>query len=112
MLTVATAALAPVAGVVAAAAHELGTPLATIKLIAAELADELDDRPDLQADAIALRDSAVRCAQILRSMGRAGKDDLHLRTAPLAQVTRATYAAHGRLDGRIHDREVREIPRG
>ncbi|MEL6585455.1 MAG: sensor histidine kinase, partial [Pseudomonadota bacterium] len=30
-------------GVVAAAAHELGTPLATIKLVSTELAEELDD---------------------------------------------------------------------
>ena len=29
-------------GVVAAAAHELGTPLATIKLTSSELADDLD----------------------------------------------------------------------
>ncbi|WP_207100746.1 ActS/PrrB/RegB family redox-sensitive histidine kinase [Paracoccus shandongensis] len=81
-------------GVVAAAAHEMGTPLATIKLIAAELADELDDRPDLQADAMALRDSAVRCAQILRSMGRAGKDDLHLRAAPLRAVLEDAAEPH------------------
>ncbi len=81
-------------GVVAAAAHEMGTPLATIKLIAAELADELGDRPDLQADATALRDQAVRCAQILQSMGRAGKDDLHLRTAPLRTVLEDAAEPH------------------
>ncbi|WP_295047556.1 ActS/PrrB/RegB family redox-sensitive histidine kinase [uncultured Paracoccus sp.] len=81
-------------GVVAAAAHEMGTPLATIKLIAAELADELDGRPDLQADAIALRDSAVRCGDILRSMGRAGKDDLHLRSAPLRTVLEDAAEPH------------------
>ena len=81
-------------GVVAAAAHEMGTPLATIKLIAAELADELDDRPELQADAMALRDSAVRCADILRSMGRAGKDDLHLRMAPLRTVLEDAAEPH------------------
>ncbi|WP_410219519.1 ActS/PrrB/RegB family redox-sensitive histidine kinase [Paracoccus sp. (in: a-proteobacteria)] len=81
-------------GVVAAAAHEMGTPLATIKLIAGELADELKDRPDLHADAIALRDSADRCAQILRSMGRAGKDDLHMRAAPLRAVLEDAAAPH------------------
>ena len=81
-------------GVVAAAAHEMGTPLATIKLIAAELADELDDRPDLRDDAMALRQSADRCAMILRSMGRAGKDDLHLRSAPLRAVLEDAAAPH------------------
>lgn len=81
-------------GVVAAAAHEMGTPLATIKLIAAELADELQDRPDLREDAIALRHAADRCAQILRSMGRAGKDDLHMRAAPLQAVLEDAAAPH------------------
>nr|WP_111301264.1 ActS/PrrB/RegB family redox-sensitive histidine kinase [Paracoccus saliphilus] len=81
-------------GVVAAAAHEMGTPLATIKLIAGELADELKDRPDLHADVIALRDSADRCAQILRSMGRAGKDDLHMRAAPLRAVLEDAASPH------------------
>ncbi|MEE2860358.1 MAG: ActS/PrrB/RegB family redox-sensitive histidine kinase [Paracoccus sp. (in: a-proteobacteria)] len=81
-------------GVVAAAAHEMGTPLATIKLIAGELADELKDDPDLHADAIALRDSADRCAAILRSMGRAGKHDLHMRAAPLRAVLEDAASPH------------------
>ncbi|CAG0909417.1 unnamed protein product [Cyprideis torosa] len=41
--------LTDLGGVVAAAAHELGTPLATIKLVSAELIDELDDHPSLQS---------------------------------------------------------------
>ncbi|MDP5306981.1 ActS/PrrB/RegB family redox-sensitive histidine kinase [Paracoccus spongiarum] len=81
-------------GVVAAAAHEMGTPLATIKLIAGELADELDDRPDLRQDAISLRESADRCAAILRGMGRAGKDDLHLHAAPLRAVLEDAAQPH------------------
>ena len=36
--------LTDLGGVVAAAAHELGTPLATIKLASSELMDELKDR--------------------------------------------------------------------
>ncbi|WP_240643395.1 ActS/PrrB/RegB family redox-sensitive histidine kinase [Paracoccus siganidrum] len=81
-------------GVVAAAAHELGTPLATIKLIAAELADELADRPDLQQDLADLRGSAERCGAILKSMGRAGKDDLLLRVAPLRVVLEDAAEPH------------------
>ncbi|MAN56817.1 MAG: ActS/PrrB/RegB family redox-sensitive histidine kinase [Paracoccus sp. (in: a-proteobacteria)] len=81
-------------GVVAAAAHEMGTPLATIKLIASELVEELNDRPDLQQDARALRDSAERCGTILRSMGRAGKDDLHMRSAPLHAVLEDAAGPH------------------
>ncbi|GGB18032.1 sensor histidine kinase RegB [Allosediminivita pacifica] len=81
-------------GVVAAAAHELGTPLATIKLTSSELADELGDQPDLREDAILIRDQADRCRDILRSMGRAGKDDLHMRQAPLVEVIREAAEPH------------------
>lgn len=85
-------------GVVAAAAHEMGTPLATIKLVAAELADELSDlaaeRPDLAEDLALLRSSADRCREILRSMGAAGKDDLHLHSAPLEAVLEEAAAPH------------------
>jgi two-component system sensor histidine kinase RegB len=86
--------LTDLAGVVAAAAHELGTPLATIKLVSAELIEELDDHPDLQEDARLIRDQADRCRDILRDMGRAGKDDLHLRQAPLSAVVREAAEPH------------------
>ncbi|KUF09524.1 sensor histidine kinase RegB [Pseudoponticoccus marisrubri] len=84
-------------GVVAAAAHELGTPLATIKLTSAELAEELGDYPDvadLREDALLIRAQADRCRDILRSMGRAGKDDLHMRQAPLVEVIREAAEPH------------------
>ena len=86
--------LTDLAGVVAAAAHELGTPLATIKLVSAELIDELDGQPELQEDARLIRDQADRCRDILRDMGRAGKDDLHLRQAPLSAVLREAAEPH------------------
>lgn len=86
--------LTDLGGVVAAAAHELGTPLATIKLVSTELADELDDRPELRDDALLIRQQADRCRDILRSMGRAGKDDKHLRVAPLMAVLREAAEPH------------------
>ena len=86
--------LTDLAGVVAAAAHELGTPLATIKLVSAELIDELESQPDLQEDARLIREQADRCRDILRDMGRAGKDDLHLRQAPLSAVLREAAEPH------------------
>ncbi|EPX77400.1 sensor histidine kinase RegB [Litoreibacter arenae] len=85
--------LTDLGGVIAAAAHELGTPLATIKLVSAELLDELED-PQLREDAALIRDQADRCRDILHSMGRAGKDDLHLRTAPLSSVLRDAAEPH------------------
>ncbi len=86
--------LTDLGGVVAAAAHELGTPLATIKLVSAELMDELDDRPELVSDVQLIRDQADRCREILRGMGRAGKDDLQLRQAPLEAVLREAAEPH------------------
>ena len=86
--------LTDIGGVVAAAAHELGTPLATIKLASSELMDELEDRPELAEDAALIRQQADRCRDILRSMGRAGKDDLHLRKAPLNAVLEEAAEPH------------------
>lgn len=86
--------LTDLGGVVAAAAHELGTPLATIKLVSAEMMEELSDRPQMYEDAKLIRDQADRCRDILRSMGRAGKDDLHLRQAPLGSVLREAAEPH------------------
>ena len=86
--------LTDLGGVVAAAAHELGTPLATIKLVSTELASELSKQPELLEDVLLIRQQADRCREILHSMGRAGKDDLHLRTAPLETVVREAADPH------------------
>jgi two-component system, sensor histidine kinase RegB len=86
--------LTDLGGVVAAAAHELGTPLATIKLVSAELMQELKDRPDLLEDAKLINEQANRCRDILRDMGRAGKDDLHLRQSPLIAALREAAEPH------------------
>lgn len=86
--------LTDLSGVVAAAAHELGTPLATIKLASAELIDALKDQPDLRDDARLIREQTERCRTILRSMGQAGKDDLHLHHAPLETILHEAAAPH------------------
>ncbi len=86
--------LTDLGGVVAAAAHELGTPLATIKLVSTELMDELRGQTALYDDAALIGVQADRCRDILRSMGRAGKDDLYLRRAPLETVLRDAAEPH------------------
>lgn len=92
-------------GVVAAAAHELGTPLATIKLVSSELSDELSEalpeRGDLAEDVALLRQSADRCRDILKSMGSAGRDDLLIRSAPLAEVLAEAAGPHRGRGARI-----------
>lgn len=86
--------LTDLGGVVAAAAHELGTPLATIKLVSAELIDELKEMPQQKEDVELIRDQVDRCRDILRSMGQIGKDDLHLRYAPLSAVVDEAAEPH------------------
>jgi len=99
--------LTDLGGVVAAAAHELGTPLATIKLASGELIETLAERPDLPpelaaelaGDARLIRDQAERCRLILRGMGRAGKADRQVGRVPLqALLAEAAepHAARGR----------------
>ena len=88
-------------GVVAAAAHEMGTPLATIKLITTELESDLSDRPEFADDLRDLRISAERCTQILRGMGRAGKDDLLLHSASLDALLQEAAAPHAERGARI-----------
>ncbi len=94
--------LTDLGGVVAAAAHELGTPLATIKLTSSELIEELEERPELREDAFLIRQQADRCRDILRDMGRAGKDDLHLRQAPLMTVVQEAAEPHENRGKEIH----------
>lgn len=86
--------LTDLGGVVAAAAHELGTPLATIKLVSSEMMSELESDDPLHEDAKLIRDQADRCRDILRSMGRAGKDDLHMRNVPLGSLVREAAEPH------------------
>lgn len=86
--------LTDIGGVVAAAAHELGTPLATIKLVSSELMEELGNRPELLEDVELIKNQVTRCRDILHSMGRAGKDDLHLRQALLETVVREAAEPH------------------
>jgi two-component system sensor histidine kinase RegB len=86
--------LTDLGGVVAAAAHELGTPLATIKLVSTELEDELEKIPELKEDAKLIREQANRCNEILKSMGSVGKEDLHLRSVPITEIVRQAAEPH------------------
>ena len=86
--------LTDLGGVVAAAAHELGTPLATIKLVSGELAEDLPDDSEMREDILLIRSQADRCRDILHSMGRAGKDDLMMKSAPIEAVVREAAEPH------------------
>jgi len=55
-------------GQAAAAAHSLGTPLSTIKIISQELKDQLKNRTELTSDIELLSSQVERCNQILKKL--------------------------------------------
>ncbi len=55
-------------GQAAAAAHSLGTPLSTIKIISQELKQQLKDRKELTSDVELLSSQVERCNQILKRL--------------------------------------------
>lgn len=55
-------------GLAAAAAHELGTPLATIALVSKEMVHALPEDSPLREDARLLRAQAARCREILQKL--------------------------------------------
>lgn len=75
--------LSALGGLAAAAAHELGTPLATIQLTAKEMVRELNDNDALKEDAALLVSQAERCRDILGRLSRRGEegDAMHDRIA-------------------------------
>lgn len=114
--------LAAIGGIAAATAHELGTPLATIKLVAGELARELKDHPELApevAEDIALiRREAERCGEIMADLGRGGRDDSQIRNAPLSAIVEEAAGPHRdrgkrvliRVDGVMADEPHEDEP--
>ncbi len=86
--------LAAIGGIAAAAAHELGTPLATIKLVAGELARDLRDQPELAEDVALIRNEADRCGAIMADLARGGRDDRQVKTAPLSAIVEEAAAPH------------------
>lgn len=72
-------------GLAAAAAHELGTPLATIALVAKELKRELPNADDFAEDLDLLNSQADRCRKILSSLaGRGSAEDEVLKRFPIS----------------------------
>ncbi|WP_333823089.1 ActS/PrrB/RegB family redox-sensitive histidine kinase [Pinisolibacter sp.] len=61
-------------GLAAAAAHELGTPLGTIAVVAREMERELAPGSPLADDVALLRSQSERCRDILRKLSSMGAD--------------------------------------
>ncbi|HEY1753373.1 MAG TPA: ActS/PrrB/RegB family redox-sensitive histidine kinase [Caulobacteraceae bacterium] len=79
--------LSALGALAAAAAHELGTPLATIAVVAKEMAREVPEGP-LRDDAELLISQAQRCRDILRRLGEMpnATDEVHERMSLLQFV--------------------------
>lgn len=86
--------LTALGGVVAAMAHELGTPLSTIKLASSEILNERDLAIDLKEDIELINAQVDRCHDILQDMGRRGKDDTHLHVAPILSLIQEATEPH------------------
>jgi len=94
--------LAALGRLAAAAAHELGTPLGTIAVIAKELGRELPPSSPLKEDVELLQSQTARCRQILNDLAkRPGGDDPFMRIALPAIVDQA--AGPHRRDGVVVD---------
>ncbi|MEO0982657.1 MAG: ActS/PrrB/RegB family redox-sensitive histidine kinase [Pseudomonadota bacterium] len=76
-------------------AHELGTPLATIHLVAKEMLREAPEGDPKREDLVLLVEQAERCREILKSLGqkREAGDILHARM-PLSAVVEEAAAPH------------------
>ncbi len=62
-------------GLAAAAAHQLGTPLSTIALVAKELEREVPSESPLREDIVLLQTQAARCREILSELSKGGGQD-------------------------------------
>jgi len=69
--------LSALGGLAAAAAHELGSPLATIAVTARELAHSVPPDSPLAEDVALLVSQGQRCREILRSLSEKGESEEH-----------------------------------
>src|SRR5437016_3025972 len=89
-LTIALGVLA----VACASAHELGTPLSTIFLIARELEKSVQDNDHLSADLKTLREQAQRCRDILAKITQLSSSGAPFDRMPLSTLIEETVAPH------------------
>lgn len=82
-------------GLAAAAAHELGTPLATISVVAREMERELGNDARFGEDVQLLRSQSERCRDILRRLSSLPTaDEEHMRRLPLSSMIEEVLEPH------------------
>jgi two-component system sensor histidine kinase RegB len=84
-------------GLAAAAAHELGSPLSTITVVAKELAREAPPGGDFADDLALLQSQATRCKEILKKLagGPTEPDPLHARMSVTQLIEEAAEPYRG-----------------
>ena len=90
--------LTQIDGLAAAAAHELGTPLATIFLISRELEKTVHDNEHLAGDLKTLREQAQRCRDILAKITQLSSSGAPFDRMPLSTLIEETVAPHRDFD--------------
>ncbi len=86
--------LTQIDGLAAAAAHELGTPLATIFLISRELEKTVDSNDPLASDLKTLREQAQRCRDILAKITQLSSSGAPFDRMPISTLIEETVAPH------------------
>jgi len=94
-------------GLAAAAAHELGTPLATIALVTKELQRELPPDSPYAEDVALLRSQSARCRDILGKLtSLSTQTDQHLDRLPISHLIAEVVEPHQGTGVRIEVRLV------
>jgi two-component system sensor histidine kinase RegB len=89
-------------GLAAAAAHELGTPLATIALVAKELEREMPAEAPFHDDIALLRSQSERCREILGKLTSLSTNlSGHLARLPISHLIEDVVAPHRDFDVEI-----------
>jgi two-component system sensor histidine kinase RegB len=87
--------LSAIDGLAAAAAHELGTPLATIALVSREMEKALGNDPRYREDVALLRTQSERCREILKRLNSLSSEvDTPLMRLPLSSMIEEVVAPH------------------
>ncbi|MCB1549611.1 MAG: ActS/PrrB/RegB family redox-sensitive histidine kinase, partial [Hyphomicrobiaceae bacterium] len=106
--------LSAIDGLAAAAAHELGTPLATIALVAKEMSKALEGDERFADDLALLNSQAARCRDILKRISSLDADNRdYFDRLPLSSLVEEVVAPHRDFDVDIEtriDRQDKEEP--
>ena len=92
--------LSAVGGLAAAAAHQLGSPLSTIAVIASELGRDIAPNSDIYEDIKLLQSESDRCRDILASLSHSPKnaDDNPFAEVPISVIAELAAMPHQQND--------------